>query len=165
MHAYCLFCRTERCSDIAALIQKTMVVRCISPRIIQRKWVKGRALEVSHAWLPGYLFLYTDAPVLPRPAVDGVIRVLGGGELTGEDRAFADMLYRQNGVMGTIRLAEEGDRCVICDPLWQGLRGTILKIDRGRKRCLVEFEFDKVTRSIWVGYDMVKSEAIEDRHI
>ena len=159
MHVYCLFCETQRCGSIAAYIEEAMTDwRCIYPCVIQRKWVKGTATEVSHTWLPGYLFLYTESPDFPRIRASGVIRVLGGGELKGTDKDFADMIYRRNGVLGTIRLAEEGDRCVIRDPLWENQRGVILKIDRGRRRCCVEFEFDRAKRAVWVGYDMVKPE-------
>ena len=157
MHAWCLFCETQRCAAIAALIEKTMGIRCINPRVIQRKWVKGKALEVSHPWLPGYLFLYTENALFSRPDIDGIIRLLGEGELTGQDRAFAEMLYQRDGVLGTIRLAEEGDRCRINDPLWESMEGRIRKIDRGRKRALVSFEFDSVLRSVWMGYEIIEN--------
>ena len=157
MQAFCLFCQTQRCGDIAAFIRKTKGWKCISPRIIQRKWVRGAAIEVSHDWLPGYLFLYTDETDYPHLQIDGIIRVLGQGPLTGTDLAFAQMIEQREGVLSTIRLAEVGDRCHIADPLWEKLEGTILKIDRGRKRCQVAFEFDNQRRSIWVGYDLVKT--------
>ena len=159
MRAYCLFCETQRCEAIAEYIDKTMTGwHCIYPRVIQRKWVRGTPTEVSHTWLPGYLFLYTEAPDFPHIQFSGVIRVLGGGELTGKDKDFADMVYQRRGVLGAVRLAEEGERCVIRDPLWENQRGVILKIDRGRKRCCIEFEFDHTKRTVWVGYDMVKAD-------
>ena len=37
--------------------------RAIMPKIVQRKWVKGTAREEVHSYLPGYVFLYSDAPV------------------------------------------------------------------------------------------------------
>ena len=155
---FCLFCETQRCRDIAAFVEKVHGFRCVFPRVIQRKWVRGKMTEESHAWLPGYLFLYTEEAVLPPLEPAGIIRVLGGGELKGRDRDFAEMLYRVNGVLGTVRLAEVGDRCHVADPLWENLHGTIVKIDRGRKRCCVEYVFDRVKRSVWVGYEMVKTE-------
>ena len=158
MHAYCLFCETQRCGLIAAYIEKTTAYRCISPRIIQRKWIKGTAREENHAWLPGYIFVYSEEPIIPRFDVSGIIRCIGGGELTGSDFGFADMLYQQNGIIGTIRLAQVGDRCRVADPIWENMQGTIIKLDRGRKRCCVEFEFDQIRRTVWVGYDLVKTE-------
>ena len=156
MHAYCLFCETQKCSTIAALIEHTMGIRCFSPVIIQRKWVKGVCEEQHHQWLPGYIFFYTDTPIKEPIKLPGIIRILGNGELKGDDLAFADMLYAHNGVMGTIRLAEVGQYCTVDDPLWQRMEGKVINIDRGRKRCCIEFGFDNLKRTVWLGYDLIK---------
>lgn len=155
VHAYCLYCETKRCVDIAASIEKRYGYRSFSPQIIQRKWKKGVPLEERHACLPGYIFVYTNEAVKPYFRVSGVIRCLGNDELIGRDLDFAMMLYRKGGVIGVIRLAEVGDRCTIDDPAWSDMQGKIVKLDRGRKRCCVEFEFDKVKRTVWVGYELV----------
>ena len=155
-HAYCLFCETQRCKVIAELIRRNYGYHCFSPRIIQRKWVKGIPVEESHDWLPGYVFLYTEETIVPRFRIDGIIRCLGKGELAGRDLLFSDMLYRHNGVLGQVSLINAGDRCVIADPSWQGIQGTVIRMDRGRKRCCIEFEFDEMKRSVWVGYELLK---------
>ena len=162
MHAYCLFCETQKCAVIALQIRQRYGVRCISPRIIQRKWVKGVCTEEQHDWLPGYIFLYSDEPLTPFYGISGVIRWLGGGELANEDLAYAEMILRSDGILGTVHLAEVGDRCVIDDPRWAGMNGTVTKIDRGRRRCCVEFLFDRVRRSVWVGYDLVSKAKDEE---
>lgn len=155
MHAYCLFCETNRCSAIAELINCIFGYYCISPRIIQRKWVEGVPTEESHDWLPGYIFLYSEEKINPHFPVNGIIRWLGNGELTGNDLQFAEMLYQRSGIIGTVSIAQEGDFCVIADPSWHDLHGRIVKIDRGRKRCCVEFEFDGIVRTVWIGYEMI----------
>ncbi len=155
MHAYCLFCETQRCAVIAGRLEREFGLRCISPRIIQRKWIKGKSTDVCHPMMPGYLFLYSEEPIVPSFRIEGIIRWLERDELHDADLAFAEALYRQGGVLGTIRLAEEGDKCRVADPLWQSFSGTIVKMDRGRKRCCVEFTFDKIKRTVWVGYEMV----------
>ena len=156
MHAYCLFCETQKCPVIARLIERVRGIRCISPQIIQRKWVKGKAEEQPHTMLPGYIFLYPDAP-LERPVwYPGVIRTLGRDELQNEDLAFATMIRNHDGVIGTIPLIETGDRCTVADPLWQQMEGKVIKVDRGRKRCCVEFTFDRVRRTVWLGYELVR---------
>ena len=162
MYAYCLFCETQRCGVIVATIETVYQLRCIRPQIIQRKWVKGVPTEVSHDWLPGYLFIYTEDSVPPRFRIDGISRVLGRGELAGEDLAFAKMLLKNNGCLGNVRLIQEGDRCHVNDPAWAGMHGTVVKMDRGRKRCCVAFEFDGTVRNIWVGYHLVSSENTND---
>ena len=94
----------------------------------------------------------------------GIIRTLGGadGILQDEDLAFATMLEEHQGVIGSIRLAEAGDRCTIADPLWQKTEGKVIKVDRGRKRCCVEFTFDNVRRTVWLGYDLVRPAVPEE---
>ena len=168
MYAYCLFCETQHCGTIARIIERSFGMRCISPEIIQRKWVRGVCGEERHQWLPGYLFLFAEEPIAERFRLPGVIRWLGDGELRYEDLAFAMMIQEQNGVLGTVRLAEVGDRCVIDDPLWKDMEGTVTGVDRGRKRCCVEFMFDRMRRrvevafdgqqrSVWLGYEMVRT--------
>lgn len=156
MYAYCLFCETNRCGIIADLISRHFDCCCISPQIIQRKWIKGIPTEESHDWLPGYIFLYSIEKINPRFPINGIIRCLGNGELTGTDLQFAEMLYQKNGVMGNVQIIQEGNLCIIADPSWQGLNGRIIKVDRGRKRCNVEFEFDGISRTIWIGYEMIQ---------
>lgn len=155
MPAYCLFCETQKCVTIAQVIERCWNIHCISPEIVQRKWVRGCAQEVRHALLPGYIFLYPDEPLTDPVRIPGIIRTLGNGELQNEDLAFATMLREHNGVIGTIRLAEEGDRCTVLDPLWKKMEGKVIKIDRERKRCCVEFTFDAIRRTVWLGYDLV----------
>ena len=154
VYAYCLFCETQRCKTIAEYINRNYGYQCLSPQIVQRKWIKGIPTEENHDWLPGYLFLFSDRKIIPRFDVGGIIRCLGNGELTGQDLHFAEMIRRKNGMMGMIPLAREGDRCTISDPAWKELSGRIIKMDHGRKRCCVEFEFDGIIRTLWVGYEL-----------
>ena len=131
-------------------------IRCISPAIIQRKWTKGICEEIRHSWLPGYIFLYSEDPLQKKIQYPGIIRMLGNGELQNEDLAFANMLYEHNGVMGTIHLIEEGQYCTINDPVWKEMEGKVIKIDRGRRRCCIEFTFEQTKRNVWLGYELIK---------
>jgi len=152
---YCLFCETQKCTTIARVIERCWGIPCISPRIIQRKWVKGIAQEVYHSMLPGYVFLYPEKPMDKLIHIPGVIRTLGNGELQNEDLAFANMIKGHNGVIGTIHLVEEEERYKVEDPLWKMMEGKVIKVDRGRKRCCIEYSFDNICRTVWLGYDMV----------
>ena len=160
MHVYCLFCETQRCRQIAAIITKDFGYQCIYPQIIQRKWVKGVPTEVRYDWLPGYLFLFSEKQIQTRLNINGIIRRLGNGELTGQDLVFAEMIYRKQGIMGTVSLFQEGSRCSIADPAWKDIHGKVVKMDFGRKRCCIEFEFDGIKRTIWVGYEMIQSDQV-----
>ena len=156
MHVYCLFCETQRCRQIAAIITKDFGYQCIYPQIVQRKWVKGIPTEVRHDWLPGYLFLYSEQPIQKKLNISGIIRFLGNGELEGQDLVFGEMIFSRQGIMGTVSLLQEGDRCKVADPAWSEIRGKVVKMDFGRKRCCIEFEFDGTRRTIWVGYELLQ---------
>ena len=158
MHAYCLFCETQRCGQIATIIEENFGFQCIYPRIIQRKWIKGIPKEEIHDWLPGYIFLYTERPMMTIPRVSGIIRCLGSGELTGKDLEFAWMIQQRDGIVGNVSLIQEGSRCKIKDTAWSQLQGEVIKMDRERKRCCIQFEFDDTVRTIWVGYEIVDIE-------
>lgn len=161
MFAYCLFCETQRCRQIAEYLRINRGLTCIYPEIVQRKWVKGIQTEEKHDWLPGYLFVYSEDKQFRRPHIDGIIRILGNGPLTGQDLQFSEMLYHRNGIMGILSLVQEGDRCSISDPAWDGLNGKVTKLDRERKRCCVEYRFDSEVRTIWVGYELIRAIADE----
>ena len=158
MYAYCLFCETQRCKIIAENINLNSEYQCISPQIIQRKWVKGVPTDESHDWLPGYLFLYSPEMISPRFNISGIIRCLGNGELHGQDLRFAELIYEKKGIMGTIPLIREGNRCRISDPAWKEVSGEVIKMDHERKRCCVAFSFDGIARKIWVGYEYADPE-------
>lgn len=155
MYAYCLFCETQRCKKIAEYISRNYGYQCISPRIIQRKWIKGVPTEAAHDWLPGYLFLYTQERIIPKFDISGIIRCLGNQELAGQDLAFAEMIRQRDGIIGNIKLTCEGTQCKINDPAWAGTLGRVIKMDRGRRRCCVEFEFDGAIHTVWVGYEII----------
>ena len=38
------------------------------------------------------------------------------------------------------------------------MEGLVVKLDRGRKRCCVEFRFDDTQWRVWVGYELVERE-------
>lgn len=156
MPAYCLFCETQKCTIIARMIEQSWNISCISPKIVQRKWVKGKMQEVQHSMLPGYIFLYSKEPLKKQIRIPGIIRILGNGELRDADLTFAEMLKEHNGVIGTVFLTERENYCNVNDPLWLSLEGKVIKVDRGRKRCCVEYVFDDIRRSVWLGYELIQ---------
>ncbi len=158
VYAYCLFCETQRCRPIAEYISRNYGYQCISPKIIQRKWIKSEMTAESHDWLPGYIFLYTEELIMPHFYINGIIRCLGNRELSGMDLSFAEMIYRLHGVMGTVSLVREGDYCKINDPAWKEMNGKVIKMDHGRKRCCIEFEFDGIRRTVWAGYEIIETQ-------
>ena len=114
MYAYCVFCNTLKRSDLAEAIRQLLGGEAVVPKIVQRKWVKGKAFEAVHDYLPGYLFIYADVPMTdfaPLFRLENVYRVLGerdsGYCLTGSDLAFARMLHDCGGTIGVLKTYKE----------------------------------------------------------
>ena len=165
MHIYCLFCQTQRTRQIAEVIQATLDIQCISPKIVQRLWVKGEEQHKIHEYLPGYLFLYSETPIRSfgdiRP-IEGVFRLLGsaesGYELAGADRAFAEILYDMGGTLGILQGLDTGDRVRLDSELYHGFSGEITRLDRRKGRAQIEFDFDGKAQKVWVGLDIIRPE-------
>lgn len=163
MYAYCLFCDTVRCREVVERVERKLNYRAIDPKIVQRKWVKGTALEQLRTLLPGYVFVYTDVPVeFPRAAfrLDNVIRVLGDRDanytLQGDDLAFAEMLWNCGGTIGILKAYQEGDRVKLVPGALGGVEGEIVKLDRRKGRAMIQYHFAGTLCSTWVGYDLIE---------
>ena len=162
MYAYCLFCDTVKCESVAEDIRRRYGWQSLSPKIIQRKWVKGVAFEELWPLLPGYVFVYTDEAV-EYPYVtfrlDNVIRVLGDRDincvLQGDDERFARMLYQCDGTIGILRAYQEGDRVKLAEGALGSVGGEIIKLDRRRGRAKIQYQFAGTACTTWVGYDLI----------
>ena len=157
MQCYCLFCKTQETSWIVTQLERYQGLKALSPRIIQRKWICGKAFEVSHSMLPGYVFAYVPDGQTPNLRVQGVIRILNDGlPLVENDLAFAERLLRLDGTVGAIKVYREGERLKIAQGLLSGMEGEIVRVDQRQKRLQLKFEFDGIQRMIWLGYDVVE---------
>ncbi len=171
-NCYCLFCNSMKSESVALLLPKRIDCRAISPKIIQRKWIKGKCFEEVKDYLPGYVFLYTDDPLREFRvlwSVEGVFRLLGKREegflLCGEDARFADMLYANQGVIGILKAYEVGDRIFLTGDSLPGYEGEVVRVDRRKGRAQVLIHFDKKEIKLWVGFDLISkaSDACADR--
>ena len=170
MYSYCIFCATVKCEMIAAAIRQKFGYTAYSPRIVQRKWVKGQCLEEVKPYLPGYVFIYTEQPIEDFRAIrvmEGVGRYLGqrdeGYRLQGEDRSFAEMLHARGGVIGIMKTYREGDRVRLARDMLGDFEGEIIKLDRRKGRALLQYSFDGNSYKVWVGYEMIEEEVAVDR--
>lgn len=164
MHAYCLFCQTQKCKSVARTLEIRGVPRAFSPQIIKRQRVKGKNVDRMYDLLPGYVFVYSEEALADFSVfrgLDGMIRRLGvpeeGYELTGGDREFAMRLYRKNGVIGQITVFKVGDAVRLDDPLFAGSDGRITRIDLRKQRARVEYRFAGMSCYTWIACDMISA--------
>ena len=163
MYAYCLFCETIKCEAVVEDIRRRYGWRVFYPKIIQRKWVKGTALEELRTLLPGYVFVYTDEPVeYPRAAfrLSFVVRLLGNEDvnyvLQADDEKFAMMLLGCGGTIGILKAYQEGDRVKLAEGALGGIEGEIIKLDRRHGRAKIQYQFAGTACTTWVGYDLIE---------
>lgn len=165
VYCYCIFCVTVKCETIASAIRQKFGYIAYSPRIVQRKWVKGVCLEEVKPYLPGYVFVYAEQPITQFREIrmmEGVGRYLGQREddyrLTGNDRSFAEMLYAQNGTIGIMKTYKEGDRVRLAKSMLGGFEGEIIKLDKRKGRALLQYSFDGNSYKVWVGYELIEED-------
>ena len=165
MISYCFFCNTVKCALVAAAIRQKFGYTAYSPKIIQRKWVKGECFEEVKDYLPGYVFVYTETPIEDFREIrimEGVLRFLGqrddGYRLMGDDKKFAEMLLSHNGTIGIMKTYREGDRVKLARDMMGGFEGEIIKLDRRKGRALIEYNFDGNCYKVWVGYEMIEDD-------
>jgi len=163
MYYYCLFCATAKCGLVVAAIRTKYGVTAFSPRIIQRRWIKGACFEEEKPYLPGYVFLCTPDPIADFHEIsmmEGVLRCLGeqdvGFQLQGSDLRFARMLADHGGVIGIMKTYQEGDRIRLARSMLGDFDAEIVQLDRRKGRAQLQYEFDGASYKVWVGYEVLE---------
>ena len=163
MYVYCLFCRTQRCTRIAQLMEIKGVNRAFSPKVLSRQRVKGVNLTQEKDLLPGYVFLFHEERIIDYQifsGIDGVIRRVGksetGYELEGPDREFALGLLEKDGKVGAMRMVKVGEKIRMEDPLFAGSEGVVTKIDYRKERARIDFKFEGNDCHAWVAVEDVR---------
>ena len=163
MHAYCLFCLTQRCGVIAKLMEIRGADRAFSPQIVRNQRKQGVNRAARYDLLPGYVFVYSGEPLTDYRlfyGMDGVIRRVGsreeGYELTGPDLDFAMRLLEKDGLVGSMKACRTGDEVVLEDPLFNGCQGRVTRIDRRKARARVDFVFDSMACHTWISLEDVR---------
>lgn len=155
MKAYCVFCKTgSEKSVVDSIHALDAQLKAIAPvRVLQEKR-KGNWELQEQSLIPGYVFIYTEEEV-PFEALKsriGVYKILeyqtGVRELMDSDYEYASWIYRHDGRIQPSRALMEGSSVRVVDgPLMDGL-GTIIRIDRHKRRAWVEFDFDGSKRTV-----------------
>ena len=163
MYAYCLFCRTQRCTRIARLMEIRGVDRAFSPKILSKQRKEGKNVDRERDLLPGYVFLFSEERLTDYEkfaGIDGVIRRVGrtetGYELEGSDREFAFGLLEKDGRVGALKMVKIGETVRLEDSLFDGSEGVITKIDYRKERARVDFKFEGNACHAWVAIDGVR---------
>lgn len=162
-HVRCLFCETGKEGSVVNAIRVKQWGRAIFAQSVKMVWRQREWAETLSPLMPGYVFVYTceEEECGARYAeIEHVIHVLkyqdGTETLIGQDLEFADWLWRIGGKVGVMKALETGDRVEIIDGVFQALHGTIVRMNRRRRKMCVSIEMQGNPIQIWLSYELVE---------
>ena len=163
---YCAFCSTGKEELTAQIIQRIMPVVALTPKLLCCEKHKEQWVEHTRALLPGYLFLYADADTQLDfrllYSLSDVYRVLTyedqSSALRGADSEFARWIRAEGGIIGKSNALREGDRIHVVDGPLKLFEGAIKKVNKQRKRALVEVNFHGICNHVWMPFEWVKAQ-------
>ena len=166
----CLFCRTGHEMNVARQIEARNHGKAIFPRKVKPFRVNGVWEDRMDVLLPGYLFVYSEEeyPVRELYTLEGVIRVLfyqkdnRDGWLEGSDRAFAEWIWKEEGLIGKLEAVKEGSYVHIKDDALKAFRGKVVEINKGRRSAHVVLDLMGSSKSLWLGYELLEMEKEAD---
>lgn len=156
--AVCIFCRPGNESLLAQTIRDQLDQTVLVPIRMQEEVHHGKYLQVQKPLLPGYIFAYMNSIdlVTPIQALPLTRKVLsyeeGNYVLVGNDRAFADWLYRYDGVIGVSRAMLVNGKVDIIDGPMKDYEGIIKKIDKQKHRALIEINVGGTISKTWLSF-------------
>lgn len=169
-YTYCLFCRTgiekKLCDEICRKLEGVYPLIAVQEkhRVINKRYEIDRRIL-----LPGYLFLYSNETIdfTALLKVDHIYRILGdetsAHELQGSDRAFAEWLFRNDGLIGISKIQIRDGKIFIRSGPMKYFRKETIRIDKHTKNALIKMDFLGTTREMWLAFEFDDEGAIEDR--
>jgi len=163
--SWCVFCKTGSEKNVVQLMTAlNNRLEAIAPvRVLQEKR-KGKWQQREQILFPGYVFLYAeeeiDFELIKR--IPGFYKVLGNEsnlkKLQGTDYEYSMWIYRHQGHIETSKVLTIGRTVKVIDgPLLDGF-GTIVKLDKHKRRIWVDFEFDGQMRTVSLSAECVEME-------
>ncbi len=148
LNAYCIFCKTGQEYNVANLLNKHYLnIEALVPVRVLHEKRGGKWESCKRVMIPGYIFVFSEDKILfssihVHPDIYKVLQYPNGErELVGFDYEYAMWLYNYDGNLEASTVLTEGDKVKVIDgPLASGI-GKIVKLDRHKRRAMVEFQF------------------------
>lgn len=168
MYSYCIFCKTGSEKLIAELInKKDKRIQAIAPtRVLQEKR-QGRWEQREQILLPGYVLLYAEEVIQfeLRAEIPNLYKILnyesGLRELQGMDYEYSMWIYRHHGNITASKVLSEGRNVKVVDGPLLDCTGTIVKLDKHKRRVWVEFQFDGQKRVVSLSAECIAETEIQ----
>lgn len=162
----CLFCITGKEREAARALEQIEGVRAIFPRKLKPIWKKTDWEDEERPLFPGYVFVYAHRPLryaeLCKDA--NVLRPLAydteGKEpyLNENDRRFAELLLRTDGLVGALDAIEEGSYVRISEGALRAINGRVTKVDKRKRLARVDIDILGDTRSVWLAFRLLEND-------
>jgi transcription antitermination factor NusG len=158
----CVFCATGREDNVAGYIrQRYPQIEALPVAQMKHNSSNGKRSHTRHIMLRGYIFLRTKESILPIEftRIPGVLRILceEGREwwLNHENRAFAMWVYNCGGLIEISNAYIEGETMRIVDGPIREKQGSILKVDKRNRNCLVDLRFNDTSLRVWMAFEYI----------
>lgn len=158
----CVFCTTGREDDVARYIRQQFGhIMALPAAQMKHKSLNGKKTHERCIMLPGYIFLRTEANVLPVNLIrtPGVIKILceedRAWHLRNENRSFATWVYEYKGLLEVSKAYREGQSVRIVEGPLSSREGNIVKIDRRNRNCLLSLAFHSNFIYAWLPFEYV----------
>jgi transcriptional antiterminator NusG len=162
LNAYCLMCRTGNETHVISLIRRyAPELTAVAPIRILPEKMAGQWRNREKALLPGYIFLFSDQDYHPnirrmsRHFFKYLSYEIGSRQLYGNDKIYAEWIYKYKGGVAPSNIYSEGDQIRVIDgPIADSL-GTIIKLDKHKRRAWVNFDFEGQLRTVCLGVQFI----------
>ncbi|MDR1599045.1 MAG: hypothetical protein LBS11_04130 [Oscillospiraceae bacterium] len=162
-YVYCLHCVAWKQRYVASEAPKFFPCKAINPILIKRLWKGSDYKNIVYSLMPGYIFLFSAEPMDSGrfSNLDGTLRVLqyagGGYALSEEDERLARWLLKYDGTIGMSTAIRVGDQTRIVQGPLKDHAGTIIDVNKRRRRAKVRINFSGSEWSIWMDFDFIES--------
>ena len=156
----CLFCKTGGEVRLAEKIGNMYTgIEAIVPQKLRYYRYAGQRNEEKVLLFPSYIFIKTNETfaLFSLSAIPDVYRILscadGCWHLSGNDEAFAKVLFDCGGCVGFSKAHYVGERISISEGFLKGREGDIVRVNRKAGTAQVKVILDGKVFMVWCGLD------------
>lgn len=169
-HMYCVFCKTGAEYRLREEIGRRFPnMHPLVATQEKHRIIDGHEEIDRRVFLPGYLFLYAEETIDfdMLLSLDDIYRILGNEavayELQGSDRAFAEWLLVNDGMIGmSVLRNKEGKITILSGPM-KYFAKSIARIDKHTRNARVRMDFMGTVREMWLAFRFEDEAAIDNR--
>ena len=172
METYCIFCKNGSEQKIINQINKNYTgLTALAPvRIVNEKTGNKWTQKEKHL-LPGYIFIYSEISndikfLLKSNDIYKVLQYENGVRtLQGQDMEYAMWIYNNHGRIIPSHVFEDGDKIRVVDGPLAEFNGQIIRIEKRKRRALVEFDFDGHKRSVSLSVEFITKDSLNSENM